>query len=180
MLARPEVDRRIPVEKWGRHFCLPRPGRNVPFTPRTACVGWALSLSWVVAAACFSGCGDKGPDRAIVSGTVTYKGEPISDGTILFTPMATSRAPSAGASIVDGNYKIDGHGGVPVGMHRINIEAYRNVSSTLRPGQPEPRNYSDGKVRQQYLPKTYNASSQLQITIEPGSREITKNFDLTD
>ena len=32
----------------------------------------------------------------------------------------------------------------------------------------------------QYLPKSHNVDSQLQITVEPGSRNITKNFDLTD
>ena len=49
---------------------------------------YALALA--IAAALFSGCSDKGPERVIVSGTVTYKGKPVSDGTILFTPRSTS------------------------------------------------------------------------------------------
>lgn len=139
---------------------------------------YALALA--IAAALFSGCSDKGPERAIVSGTVTYQGKPISEGTILFTPQATSHVPSAGASIVDGNYKIDVHGGVPVGTHRIIIQAYHKVPFTLRPGQLEPRNYAEGKIRQQYLPKIYNGNSKLEITIEPGSNPITKDFNLSE
>ena len=35
-----------------------------------------------------------------------------------------------------------------------------------------------GTPRQQYIHKEFNAESHLQITIEPGSREITKDIDI--
>lgn len=82
----------------------------------------------------------------------------------------------AGTGIKDGRYKVDGHGGVPVGTHKIEIEAYRVDPKYLKSGAPTAR----GIPRTQYLPKRYNADSQVQIAIEPGSKEITKDFDLTD
>jgi hypothetical protein len=180
MPAYPESSRRAPVDRCGEYARPYRADRNVCPIPRTTSVRSVLCLGWAVAAALLGGCGDRGPERAILSGTVTYKGKPVAEGTILFTPVAKSQVPSAGASIADGRYKADVHGGVPVGTHRIVIEAYQMVPFALRPGEAPPRNYFEGKVREQYLHKTYNANSKLEITIEPGSRAITKDFDLTD
>jgi hypothetical protein len=137
-------------------------------------------LILMTAMALLCGCTDNGPDRVVVSGAVTYNGKPVSEGTIRFIPQATSQVPTAGATIADGKYKVDLRGGVPAGTHKVAIEAYRRVPFTPRPGQPPPRNYLDGKITQQYLPRSCNAASKLEITIEPGSREITRNFDLTD
>jgi hypothetical protein len=164
--------------------CAPEPGWTPQRSTQCRCgsarVSLGIALAWALTTVFLSGCRKEGPERVILAGTVTYQGKPVTEGTILFTPAATSQVPSAGASIVDGNYKVDVHGGVPVGTHRISIQAYRSVPFTLPPGQPEPRNYSQGRLRQQYLPKIYNATSQLVITIEPGSGAIAKNFDLTD
>ena len=35
-------------------------------------------------------------------------------------------------------------------------------------------------ARPQYLPRKFNADSQLEITIEPGAGEVTKDFALTN
>jgi len=134
-----------------------------------------------VLATFLTGCGkDRGPERVVVSGTVTYNGKPIPEGNIRFMPVATSAVPMAGAEIKDGEYKVDGRGGVPVGTHKIEIEAYRTEPSDPKPGETPPPMMARGAPRIQYLPKRYHVDSQLQITIEPGSREITKDFDLTD
>ena len=139
-------------------------------------VGGALALAFV------SGCGrDRGPERVVVSGTVTYQGELIGEGCIRFMPTTESLVPMAGAWITDGKYKIAGRGGVPVGTHKVEIEGYRINMKALRPGQPVPQSAMEkGAPRVQYLPKRHNAESKLQFTIESGSRAITKNFALTD
>jgi hypothetical protein len=136
-----------------------------------------------LAAAVLSGCHrDTGPERVVVSGTVTFHGKPVSGGTIRFIPISTSPVPVSGAPIDDGKYKIDSKGGVPVGTHTIQIEAYHRMSLAQKPGAAVPPNFTRGKgsARQQYIPSRYNMNSTLKITIEPGSREIVKNFDLTD
>jgi hypothetical protein len=143
-----------------------------------ACLAWFLA--WLLTATFFSGCSrDRGPERIVVSGAVTYNGKPLSHARIRFIPAEASVVPMAGAPIDEGKYRVDGGGGVPVGTHQIQIEAYRTDQPCSQPGQsasPSPR--SGG--RQQYLPKRYNRESQLQITIQPDSSEIIKNFDLTD
>ena len=100
---------------------------------------FALSLTWAIAAAIFSGCGrDQGPERVVVSGTVTFDGKPIRRGRIHFMPVATSAVPVSGADIKDGRYKVDGRGGVPVGTYKIEIEAYRVDQTPPKPGEPMP------------------------------------------
>ncbi|MBU4399911.1 MAG: hypothetical protein KKE86_11325, partial [Planctomycetes bacterium] len=81
--------------------------------------------------------------------------------TIRFTPATTSPVPMAGAVIADGKYRVDAGGGAAVGTYKVQIEAYDDV---MRP----------------YVPEKYNVKTQLEITIQPGSREITKDFELTD
>jgi hypothetical protein len=118
------------------------------------------------------GCGDRGPERVVVSGTVTHNGRPIPEGTIRFDPVQTSLVPGAGAAIKDGKYTVDVHGGVPTGTHRIRIEANRQVKAPS--GSPFPHGLK------QYIPKKYNDNTQLKLTIEPGSAKISKDFALTD
>ncbi len=144
----------------------------------------ALRLCWALTIACFVGCGgDRGPERVVVSGAVTYNGEPIPEGTIRFVPDATSSVPTTTALIVDGKYSADGKGGVSVGTYKIQIEAFRKVP--LNPNLSKRAlsmvnpTFKDGG-RQQYIPKRYNVYSQLEITIPAGSGEITENIDLTD
>jgi hypothetical protein len=136
-------------------------------------------LGYAVLAGLLAGCGDRGPQRVAVSGTVTFNGKPLADGTIRFVPTATASSPVAGADIKDGKYTADIRGGVPVGTQRVEIEAYRVDPRATKPGMPAPP-MARGVPRIQYIPKRYNVDSQLSMTIEPGSKIITKDFDLTD
>jgi hypothetical protein len=130
----------------------------------------------VLAIASLAGCrGDRGPERVIVSGAATYKGKPVASGTIRFVPLEGT-LPAAAANIIDGKYTVDNRGGVPVGTHRIEIEAYRAIANSAAPSADTGRR----SQFEQYVPKRYNVDSQLQITIPPSSKPITKDFDLTD
>jgi len=72
---------------------------------------------------------------------------------------------------------VEARGGVAVGTHSIQITAHR----------PDPR--ANDKSRSpyaadlppvQYLPDKYNVNTDMELAIEPGSSELTKNFELTD
>lgn len=138
----------------------------------------ALCLSGTFAFVFFSGCtGDRGPERVVVSGKVTYNGKSIPTGEIRFMPVLTSPGvPVSGSFIVDGNYKAGSHGGVAVGAYKVQIEAYRRLPPT--PGQRPLEDFE--APREQYLPQKFNTQTQLEMTIEPGSGEIVKDFDLKD
>ena len=141
---------------------------------------WGL-LCWTLTAALLSGCrGDRGPERVVVSGTVTYNGKPLREGEVRFVPLPAFPAPVTGALIVDGRYSTDGRGGVPVGTHKIQIEARRHKAEGPDVSAPPTGSRGFGFRGQQYLPAKYNANTELEITIPPGSPPITKDFQLTD
>ena len=144
---------------------------------KPTCRVWrCVSCTLLLAAAFLGGCSrDHGPERVVVSGKVAYNGKAIPEGLIRFVPVEASSASVSGATIADGKYKVDSHGGVTVGTHRIEIEAYRpRKPQTSRDGGPS--RFSG----EQYIPRKYNAGTCLEISIQPGSPAITKNFDLTD
>lgn len=131
-------------------------------------------------ACCVSlGCGGSLPDepeRVTVSGTVTYDGQPVGDGEVRFVPTKGTEAPSSSAIISGGAYKADFKGGVPVGIHRVEIRGYRpkqGAASEEIPGVAEGET-----VKEQYLPAKHNTKSALELTVESGSAPITKDFAL--
>ncbi len=137
----------------------------------------------VLLAAMLVGCGARdGPERVIVSGTVTYQGQPVEEGRIRFLPAKGTKVPVSGAEIVDGKYTADGRGGVPVGTHNIRITARRIDPKYAELGDSLPRDLQDvgGPPMQQYLPDKYNVKTELEITIKPGSGRVTRNLDLTE
>ena len=136
------VDLRAPV-KWTslRCACLQTTVKVV------LCAGWMLAVRLL------SGCSeDQGPERVVVSGTVTYNGKPVPEALIRFVPVQTSAVPMAGAVVTDGKYRVDIRGGVPVGTHRIEIEAYRNypAAGRFRPtGSKGQRTVSSREVQRE-------------------------------
>ncbi len=124
------------------------------------------------ATALIIGCGPSGPERVVVSGTVTYNGKPIEDGRIDFMPTKKSAVPMSGAVIQNGKYRVETKGGVPVGTHKIRIEAFG--------GSPAPGQVMKPGTRPQYLPPKFNVGSQMEFTVESGSKEVTENFELKD
>ena len=91
---------------------------------------WKSTLAFaLVAVVCLgsTGCGESGPKRYRISGTVTYKGEPVPAGTVMFEPDSSagnSGAPGS-AAIKDGKFDSaeDGAGFIG-GPHRITIQAF--------------------------------------------------------
>ncbi len=133
-----------------------------------------------VLACCVSlGCGGSLPDepeRVTVSGTVTYDGQPVADGEVRFVPTKGTEAPSSSAVISGGAYKAEFKGGVPVGIHRVEIRGYRPKAGGA--AEETPGMAAGETLKEQYLPAKYNAKSELELTVESGSAPITKDFAL--
>jgi hypothetical protein len=136
---------------------------------------WPIVLMSV---AFVGGCSkNHGPERVSVSGSVAFKGQPVANGLIRFVPDADSGMPTVVASIINGKYAAQSHGGVPVGTHKVQIEGYSVQKGKEIPNDPVPDSVSLGT---QYIPDKYNAHTTLTITVSHGSREITKDFNLTE
>jgi hypothetical protein len=130
-----------------------------------------IVLATLVAAG-MSGC--SGPSQPItvpVSGTVSYDGKPIADGSITFAAVDGSCAPNV-LQITEGRYE----GRVVVGGKRIEIRAMRRVertgSAATGPGGDE------GPTLENFIPAAYNDASELTKTIEPPGPFII-DLDLT-
>ncbi len=77
----------------------------------------------LAAGACVCGCGPSGPERVAVTGTVTYQGKPIEQGSIRFVPTGETKGPATGTTIKQGKYEASAKGGVLVGTQRVEITA---------------------------------------------------------
>ena len=115
------------------------------------------------------GCGKSSIERTVVSGTVSYQGVPVEKGQIAFVPEASLPATIAG--VIDGTYRIAPKGGVPVGVHKVKIQAFRTASTPSS-------ELAIGGAGMQYLPPRYNTETELRVTIESSSKEVTQDFHL--
>lgn len=129
----------------------------------------------LLALAAAMGCGkSSGLDKVVVSGQVTLDGQPISNGEIRFIPTQGTIGPISGGPIKDGAYVAKGKGGVPLGNHRVEIQAYRaNAKSQGQAGAAG----NEGGAAEQYLDKRYNEQTTLTATID--AETTTKDFPLT-
>lgn len=98
------------------------------------------------------GCGEDIPKLAQTTGTVTYQGEPLRSGTILFTPD-TSRGTHGPVALgkLDGNgkytlYTKSEAGAVP-GWHRVTVVALDDSLVPNQAGDTQTRSVLPGKYQ---------------------------------
>lgn len=129
-----------------------------------------------------AGCGQGGLDRRVVTGRVTFAGQPVEIGEIQFYPEGETQGPQTGSQIENGDYRLDARGGVPVGTHKVRIIGYMNTGRTLTPQQRAmlPPDMQDANVGQfvQYIPAKYNRQTELTVSVESGSGTMTHDFEL--
>lgn len=99
----------------------------------------AAAVSVALALAMTLGCGPTGPPRYDVHGSVTFDGQPVPAGTILFVPVPPNTGPGGSASIADGRYDTAENGGVSPtgGKHRLTLQGFDGQAEGEMPlGQP--------------------------------------------
>jgi hypothetical protein len=138
---------------------------------------WFLAFLPLVVLA---GCGGNGPARAVVVGKVAYQGQPVADGEIRFTPIKGTTGPLSVAKIVDGQYRADRLGGVPVATQRVEVLAYRADPRYKGQEKNKPPMFSAAEwpPKVQYLPEKYNTKSELEAVVEAGGGEVRHDFEL--
>lgn len=128
-----------------------------------------------------AGCsnGYEGPELHPTAGTVVYKGSPIPEATVVFTPQASSESVKSLQAVTDeeGQFELftsinNGReylSGAPAGDYTVAVTKYKPTPTGLRsPPKPLlPRKYSNSK------------SSDLTATVVP-DKENKFSFTLTD
>lgn len=104
----------------------------------------------------FAGCGDS--SRQPIEGVVTFEGNPLETGNILFIPQQGTPGPTAGATIENGEFTVSGDKGVLAGKFRVEITAVR-PSTTNKIFDYETRQMVN--VPEQFIPARYNEKSKL-------------------
>jgi hypothetical protein len=133
--------------------------------------GWAAGLLLLS-----TGCGSpEKPEVAPVRGTVSFRGKPLSTGTIVFAPdpLRNGPGPLARADIqADGSYQLmsDKVAGATLGWHRVTVVAV--IDGASAPGQrfTQPRSLLPEKYRDPEL-------SGLSCEVKPGRPNVF-NFNL--
>jgi hypothetical protein len=96
----------------------------------------AALAAFALAALALVGCGGGGPQLGIVRGTVSYKGKPVPNGTVMFVP---ANGPSATGTInPDGTYTLTTYkagDGAVLGTHKVVVAALADTRGRL----PEDR-----------------------------------------
>ena len=107
-----------------------------------------------------TGCGSGGAVK--LAGDVSFKGQPVENGEIIFTP--TDGQQSIATPIENGRYQIE----VPLGSHKVQISGYREVPGKFdrsNPGQEEP-------IVEMYIPDQYNARSTLEASVDGSTDKL--------
>ena len=132
-----------------------------------------------------AGCGESstydGPERASISGKVTFNGAPIETGSITFTPEDGSST-VASAPIGGGAYWLSEGHGPNLGTYKVSISASKPSDDVIATEEPELDDEESGRPRrpkqkpEEILPAKYNTETELKVEVESGSN--TFDFDL--
>jgi len=119
------------------------------------CLASALALALV-------GCGDR---KSSVSGTVTFEGQPVKDGSVTFV-KSEGEVVREGAVIRDGTFQAS----LPPGEYKIELNAQKVVSKRKQKG-------FDGKdeevdITEELFPERYNTKTTLTKKINRGANTV--------
>jgi len=120
-------------------------------------------------------------NRGAVKGKVTVNSEPLQEGQLSFVPLDPSLGPSAGAAIINGEYKIDTAKGPPAGEYRVQINAFRKTGKKTWDGMGDEQAPAGKKAFveevEAFIPPKYNTDSELRATIKAGEVNVY-DFDM--
>jgi hypothetical protein len=129
------------------------------------------------------GCGGPAGEPASVSGSVTYAGQPLAEGSIRFFPEEGTPGAGGAGKIVDGTYSIEAGETLKSGKHSVRITAMRGTGRTVEEepaGIEEGEEVVEGSVEveelEQYLPAKYNSNTELSVDLAGGAN--TEDFQL--
>jgi hypothetical protein len=134
---------------------------------------WLSIVFALVAVLVTSGCW-KSADGVVVTGTVTFDGQPVETGQITFEPQ--EQGVMTVALISKGAYTIPSERPASSGKYLVRITADRPTGKALA---ANPRSQEDQAAveTEQFIPEKYNLGSQQYVDISP--TQSKHDFTLT-
>lgn len=114
---------------------------------------------------CLAGCGPGFGGRKEVSGTVTFKGQPLDNGSISFFPLSGDGATKSGAAIANGGYKVPAASGLFPGKYRVSITAGDGRTREGAADDAPPGPTGANIVSKDRIPKEFNIESKLDVEV---------------
>ena len=109
-----------------------------------------------------SGCGgSKTGGRLPISGTVTFKGQSLAQGSIEFMPEQGGVS-QAGAMIADGKFSIPADKGLVPGNYTVRISSLEQVA-------PREPGGTEGPQPKELIPAKYNIKTTLKKEVKQGA-----------
>jgi hypothetical protein len=121
-----------------------------------------------------SGCGERPPQRAIVSGSVTYLRKPVELGDIVFQPTsATAGKWFAQGKIVGGKYSLDAAHGPLTGKNVVQIRGYKMTGRKRLDIAGKSLSEAPKMIDEliPYIPEKFNEASELTVEIKAGDND---------
>jgi len=127
--------------------------------------------------AALTGCGNDGPQIVPVTGTLTYKGQPVTNATVWFQPE--SGRPSWSHTDEQGHFKLSydkTRDGAVVGKHKVWIDPHA-VSQADRDAEMQGKQIPTTRDLAAFFRK-YNAdNSTLTVEVSKSNKDIALNLE---
>jgi hypothetical protein len=130
----------------------------------------AVALLLIPSCLLAGSCGSLTSSGYSVSGNVTWKGQPLDQGSIQFVPEGGQQsAQMVGTEIKGGHYALPNPPGLAPGSYKVRI----NSRSGVNPAGPPDANLADPSSKER-IAKKYNEETTLKAEVKPGQ---TNTFD---
>jgi hypothetical protein len=127
--------------------------------------GIKLAAALLVAVlACVHGCGSSDGLQA-VSGSVSYRGKPIENGTVTFLTTTGAPGPAGGALVTGGQFELPAARGLAPGTYRVAISAPEPGGELTR----EEKAAGASPKARETLPAKYNTATELKAEVRAGA-----------
>ncbi|MFO1064731.1 MAG: hypothetical protein U0892_12780 [Pirellulales bacterium] len=122
-----------------------------------------------VAVLSLTGCGEANP-RMEVKGSVSLKGTPLKEGTILFMPLTGGEGVTQeGGLIKEGKYLLPKESGLAPGKYKVILSAGDAKAPEDPNAIPGPTgNY----VMKELIPPEYNAKSKVEVEVKSSGENV--------